>query len=52
MVLFLMFEVAAVVVGGGDDGVARVQLLEEHGLDDESQWHSGILYCVHEESGG
>lgn len=29
--------------GGGDDGIASVELFYEHRFDDESQWHSWVL---------
>lgn len=39
---------AAVAGSGRDDGVARVELLEEHGLDHEPERHSRVLHRVHQ----
>lgn len=41
-----------VVGGGGGDGAAGVELVDEHGLDHEPEGHLGVLDGVHEERRG
>lgn len=40
------------VGGGGGDGAAGVELVDEHGLDHEPEGHLGVLDGVHEERWG